>query len=74
MGTYATKNELGIITEYLPGGSLLKFLEANGDTLVWVTVLKIAITAARGLAWLHSLVPTILHRFAHGASRGKNSF
>ena len=54
---------LCIITEYLPMGSLRNFIERN--TLRWSQLLKFAITTARGMAWLHSRAPVVLHRDLH---------
>ena len=54
---------LCIITEYVPKGSLRDYLDRN--TLIWQVLLKFAITTARGMAWLHSRKPAVLHRDMH---------
>jgi len=54
---------LCIITEYVPNGSLREWLDRN--TLLWPQLLKFAITTARGMAWLHSRKPAVLHRDLH---------
>jgi len=47
---------------FLCSGSLRKYLMTE---LTWPSVLKCAITTARGMAWLHSRKPIILHRDLH---------
>jgi serine/threonine protein kinase len=44
-------------------GSLRYFLERN--TIRWSQLLKFSITTARGMAWLHSRAPVVLHRDLH---------
>lgn len=56
-----TKNreELLIITEWIPNGSLRNILERSQDTITWPMRLTLAIQMARGMRFLHSL--HILH-------------
>jgi len=52
-----------IITEYMPMGSLRNYLDKN--TIKWQQILKFAMSIGRGMAWLHSRVPVILHCDLH---------
>ena len=54
-----------IITEYIDGGSLRSYLSDPGRRLSWQERLDLAVQTARGLAWLHSRDPPILHRDLH---------
>lgn len=65
MGIISKGDTFGIITEYIPSGSLRSFLEARGNQISLPIILKIAVTASRGLAWLHGLTPPVLHRDLH---------
>ncbi|XP_057523641.1 leucine-rich repeat receptor protein kinase HPCA1-like isoform X3 [Amaranthus tricolor] len=58
------KGEQMLIYEYVPNGSLREALSGkSGIQLNWTKRLKIALGAARGLAYLHELAdPPIIHR------------
>jgi len=72
LGT-CTKDDFGqcIITEYIDGGCLSDYITTkkaanrNGRGLPWGTVLTMSLDIARGMAWLHSRRPPILHRDLH---------
>ncbi len=72
--------KLCIVTEFVSGGSLRNFLTRNTlswkqveNGLCWVQVeiffffqvLKFSIAIARGMAWLHTRKPPVLHRDLH---------
>lgn len=63
MGIYKNGNNIGIITEYCSKGSLHNFI--RNRKLKWKDILLFSIETARGLAWLHSRFPPILHRDLH---------
>uniref|UniRef100_A0A803M3M9 non-specific serine/threonine protein kinase n=1 Tax=Chenopodium quinoa TaxID=63459 RepID=A0A803M3M9_CHEQI len=58
------RGEQILIYEYVPNGSLRASLSGrSGVTLKWTKRLKVALGAARGLAYLHELAePPIIHR------------
>jgi serine/threonine protein kinase len=60
-----TKAIFSLLTciEYLPIGSLRRYLDK--DTIRWSQILKFAVSTARGMAWLHSRSPVVLHRDLH---------
>jgi len=62
MGTSQTEDHYYIITEYMSRRSLDLVLKDTNITLDLKTKLKIAIDIAKGLSFLHSLNPPILHR------------
>ncbi|EFJ36452.1 hypothetical protein SELMODRAFT_165616 [Selaginella moellendorffii] len=53
-----------LVYKYMPNGSLKDWLHGTGEfTLDWPKRLRVAVGAARGLAWLHhSCNPRIIHR------------
>ncbi|MED6121336.1 hypothetical protein PIB30_029219 [Stylosanthes scabra] len=52
-----------LVYEYVPNGSLLEYMIGNRNSLTWKQRVKIAIGAARGIAYLHEGVkPSIIHR------------
>eukprot|EP01103_Thecamoeba_quadrilineata_P011127 TRINITY_DN2591_c0_g1_i1.p1 TRINITY_DN2591_c0_g1~~TRINITY_DN2591_c0_g1_i1.p1 ORF type:complete len:882 (+),score=166.67 TRINITY_DN2591_c0_g1_i1:189-2834(+) len=51
-----------MVLEYCPGGSLYDVLSQKNLTIDWPIFFKIAIGAARGIHYLHSWKPEILHR------------
>lgn len=65
---------IGIVTEYLQMGSLSAFLGFHRDrsptpTIVaWPVMMRIALTVARGMAWLHSREPPIYHHDLHAGN------
>ncbi|KAK7301472.1 hypothetical protein RJT34_12337 [Clitoria ternatea] len=65
LGFCMAKKERLLVYKNMPNGNLHDRLHAaaDGTTLDWTTRLKIAIGAAKGLAWLHhSCNPRIIHR------------
>ncbi|KAI9397107.1 hypothetical protein POPTR_004G232400v4 [Populus trichocarpa] len=59
------RGEQMLVYEFVPNGSLMESLSAGktGIRLDWVRRLKVALGAARGLAYLHELAnPPIIHR------------
>jgi len=51
-----------IVTEYIGGGALDKYLQTKDKPLDWPLRLKIAKDIAKGCAFLHSISPPIMHR------------
>jgi len=62
MGIAQTEDYYYIMTEYMPKRSLDLVLKDTSVTLDIKTKIKIAIDIAKGLSFLHSLNPPILHR------------
>eukprot|EP00163_Fabomonas_tropica_P006392 TRINITY_DN1595_c0_g1_i4.p1 TRINITY_DN1595_c0_g1~~TRINITY_DN1595_c0_g1_i4.p1 ORF type:complete len:608 (+),score=82.55 TRINITY_DN1595_c0_g1_i4:147-1970(+) len=63
-GCHNSKETL-IVTEYMEGGSLadlLPRLRDEGKTMPWKQKYSIALDIARGMAYLHSSNPMIIHR------------
>eukprot|EP01102_Stenamoeba_stenopodia_P010436 TRINITY_DN3146_c0_g1_i1.p1 TRINITY_DN3146_c0_g1~~TRINITY_DN3146_c0_g1_i1.p1 ORF type:complete len:906 (-),score=262.69 TRINITY_DN3146_c0_g1_i1:327-3044(-) len=68
LGACYQENYLCIITEYLKKGSLRQFLRSCAFTeqeLPRDLIVKLACSTARGMAWLHSRDPVVLHRDLH---------
>lgn len=51
-----------IVTEYLGRGSLASILMDQSVEMDWGLILQVAIDTARGMAYLHSRNPVIIHR------------
>ena len=62
MGICSTAPHLSIITEYLPRGSMYRLLHHTQVQLEFRRRLKMAIDISKGMAYLHSATPTIVHR------------
>eukprot|EP00727_Mastigamoeba_balamuthi_P013551 m51a1_g8819 putative serine threonine protein (1228) ;mRNA; f:326052-330505 len=61
MGFCETKTELLVVTEYMEGGTVSDFL-ARGKPFVHVfTLLSMAFDVLKGIAYLHSCKPAIVH-------------
>jgi serine/threonine protein kinase len=58
----ATSEPLCLVTEFCARGSLFDILHSPSITLDWKLRLNIALDAARGMAYLHSNSPPIIHR------------
>eukprot|EP00249_Psilotum_nudum_P001355 c13801_g1_i2 orf=408-2543(-) len=71
---YYAKEEKLLVYDYMPNGSLFSLLHGNrgpGRTpLDWTTRLKIALGAARGLAFLHQECGS--HKMPHGNLKSSN--
>ena len=48
--------------EYMPGGSLFDLLYKRKEKLSWARKLEIVLQTARGMAYLHTRSPPVLHR------------
>jgi serine/threonine protein kinase len=62
MGACIKQPQLLIITEYLPKGNLQKLLAKKDETLPWKLRVSMALDVAKGMAYLHGMVPPIIHR------------
>ncbi|KAK5576661.1 hypothetical protein RB653_007805 [Dictyostelium firmibasis] len=51
-----------LVTELLQYGDLAKFIRNTAETFSWGTVLKLAIDIGKGMNFLHSCKPMIVHR------------
>ncbi|KAG9440200.1 hypothetical protein H6P81_020365 [Aristolochia fimbriata] len=63
MGAVTKRPHLSIVTEFLPRGSLYRLLNkaATGEILDKRRRLRMALDVAKGINYLHSLCPPILH-------------
>ena len=63
MGSCNSNNESGqyIITEYMPRGSLYDILHDSSIILDWELIKTMALDAIKGLEFLHSSSPPVLH-------------
>lgn len=62
LGSFYSPPDVGIITEYMENGSLFNVLHDPEIALPWHTVLSMLADAARGMHYLHTSKPTVLHR------------
>ncbi|XP_068503235.1 probable serine/threonine-protein kinase SIS8 isoform X2 [Phaseolus vulgaris] len=62
MGAVTRPQNLSIVTEFLPRGSLYRLLHRQNNQLDERRRLKMAIDAARGMNYLHNCTPVIVHR------------
>nr|GEX15052.1 hypothetical protein [Tanacetum cinerariifolium] len=62
MGAVTSPQHLGIVTEFLPRGSLFQVLQKNSTQLDWRRRLHMAMDIARGMNYLHQYNPPIVHR------------
>jgi len=62
MGACSDGNAPSIVTEFAERGSLFDVIHQHGDELTLKRTHKILSGAAKGMLYLHSLVPPILHR------------
>ena len=51
-----------IVMELMEGGSLYQYLHKDKHTLEYIHIKQIATDVARGLSFLHSCKPSIMHR------------
>lgn len=61
MGTMEKRNDLYIITEYMERKSLAALFKSNG-VFDWKITIRMATDVARGMHYLHSSKPMIIHR------------
>lgn len=66
-GAVETSNELFITAEYIQGSSLWDLVNSAAE-LPFSRRLEIALDAARGLAYLHSRSPPVLHSDVKGCA------
>lgn len=62
MGAVASQQQLCIVTEFLPRGSLFRLLQKNTGKLDPRRRVNMAIDIARGMNYLHNSIPTVVHR------------
>ncbi|KAJ4950393.1 hypothetical protein NE237_027225 [Protea cynaroides] len=62
MGAVYLPEQLAIVTEFLPRGSLFKTLHRNNFSLNMRRRLRMALDVARGMNYLHNRNPPIVHR------------
>ncbi|VAI61232.1 unnamed protein product [Triticum turgidum subsp. durum] len=62
MGAVASQERLCIVTEFLPRGSLFRLLQSNIGKLDPRRRVNMAVDIARGMNYLHSFIPTVVHR------------
>ncbi len=62
MGTCLQGRDMCIVTEFIERGSLREVLSSQSIVLDWPTILNMAIDAARGMNYLHTFAPPIIHR------------
>ncbi|CAM8940570.1 unnamed protein product [Rhodiola kirilowii] len=62
MGAVASPDQLCIVTEFLPRGSLFHLLQRNAPKLDWRKRVQMALDIARGMNYLHHFNPPIMHR------------
>ncbi|EFA81294.1 WD40 repeat-containing protein [Heterostelium album PN500] len=55
-------NPFCIITELLRYGDLSKFLRNTTDSFSWNTILRLSMDIAKGMSFLHSCKPMVIHR------------
>jgi hypothetical protein len=63
VGYYASRTEMFLIYNYLPGGNLEEFIQRANRIIDWKVLYKIALDVASALNYLHNMCqPRILHR------------
>ncbi|XP_052182224.1 LOW QUALITY PROTEIN: probable serine/threonine-protein kinase SIS8 [Diospyros lotus] len=62
MGAITRAPNLSIVTEFLPRGSLYRLIHRPNNQLDERRRLRMALDAARGMNYLHSCTPVIVHR------------
>lgn len=62
LGSFYSPPDVGIITEYMANGSLFSVLHNPEIALPWHVVFKMLSDAARGMHYLHTCKPSVLHR------------
>ncbi|XP_057523598.1 serine/threonine-protein kinase EDR1 [Amaranthus tricolor] len=62
MGAVTRPPNLSILTEFLPRGSLYRLLHRSGSQIDEKKRMKMALDVARGMNYLHTSHPTVVHR------------
>ena len=62
MGVITATSNLAIVTEFLPRGSLFKLIHRSGVQIDLRRRLRMAEDVAKGMHYLHTCEPTIVHR------------
>ena len=62
MGTCSQGREMSIVTEFIERGSLREVLSNENIVLEWNVLLNMAMDAAKGMNYLHTYSPPIIHR------------
>lgn len=62
IGTYNFENRYSIVTEYCSGGSLFNYIQNENFVFSVAQKIEIALGVARGMKFLHSQSPSIVHR------------
>lgn len=62
MGAVTSPERLGIVTEFLPRGSLFRLLQRSTSRIDWRRRIHMALDIARGVSYLHHCSPPIIHR------------
>lgn len=62
LGATMDEPDICIVTEYMSKGSLYHLLHDPNVAISWEMVRKIALDAAKGMAYLHLRTPAIIHR------------
>lgn len=62
MGACTNPPDICIVMEYMPMGSLYKILHDQTIKLSLDIIRKMMVDAAKGMNYLHKLVPVIIHR------------
>lgn len=62
IGATMDEPDICIVTEYMSKGSLYHLLHDPNVSISWELVRKIALDAARGMAYLHLRTPAVIHR------------
>lgn len=70
---YATQPHLAIVSEFMHRGSLFKVLRKGGDKPLDLRLQRsVAISVARGMAYLHSRSPPLLHLVSYFGQVSRN--
>jgi serine/threonine protein kinase len=62
MGTCMQGRDMCIVTEFIERGSLREVLKDTSIKLSLETILQMALNAAKGMNYLHTYNPPIIHR------------
>jgi len=62
LGACTDPPDICIIMEFMPRGSLYNIIHDKSIALAWDLIKRMAIDAAKGMAYLHTSTPKIIHR------------